>query len=245
VAERLEPGDDLELAGWHLEAMYELDEAGDLRSVPGTGNPEPPLVHLVTTRDGNLWRFHARLPAPVRALLAPLLAGEPRLDRSGAPGCFAAVRRALEQAGYSVDSAYSGPAFVLPRTPTRADGVVELTAANEGLMAQFFDGPWPDFEASRPMFAVEVDGAAVSLCFVARPSPGRAVAAGVRTIEAFQRRGYAKRVVAAWASAVYGQGRLPLYSTWWENEASRAVAAGLGGRWWGVDAHWSSAVMLA
>jgi len=244
VADRPQARDDLELAAWHLEALYGLDERGDLVRVLGSGNPEPPLVHLVTTRAGNDWRFHARLPSAVRARLEPLLAAEPTLSAEGRPRCTDAVRAALEEAGYRVDGEYSGPCFVLPTGLETPTGVVEVTAANEGAMARYFDGPWSDLEASQPMFAILDGDDAVSLCFVARPSPGVAAEAGVETAEMYRRRGFASRVVRAWVVAVDAGGRLPIYSTSWDNEASRRIASGLGGRWYGVDTQWASAVML-
>jgi predicted GNAT family acetyltransferase len=51
----------------------------------------------------------------------------------------------------------------------------------------------------------------------------QAAEAGVDTAESFRGQGYAPRVVAAWAEAVLALGRLPLYSTSWDNDASRAV----------------------
>jgi hypothetical protein len=236
---------DRALAAMHLESLYVFDDRGDLVSTNEQRASEPPLAHLVTTREGNRWRFHARLPAPVRATLDELFAAEPPLDEhAGPPLCAAAARAALEGFGYRVDSVYSGPGFALPRDLRSPDGVIEVRRENEGLLDRYFDGPWSDFQASRPMFAVEADGHAVSHCFCARRPTTPAVEAGVRTAEAYQRRGYAPRVVAAWAEAIYARGRLPLYSTWWNNEASRAVAERLGGRWYGVDFHLSSAVML-
>lgn len=237
--------DDLLLADVHFASLYVLDDLGDLVSTNERRATEPPFFHLETTHEGNRWRFHARLPAPVRAVLEELFAVEPALDgREAPPLCAAAARAALESFGYRVDSEYSGPSFVLPRDLPPADGVVELRPENEALMARYFGGPWPDFEESRPVFAIEEDGHAVSMCFCARRPTTAVIDAGVRTIEEYQRRGYAPRVVAAWATAIYEQGRLPLYGTWWENEASRAVASRLGGRWYGVDLQMSSAVLL-
>ena len=43
---------------------------------------------------------------------------------------------------------------------------------------------------------------------------------------------------AAWAQAVRTQGGIPLYSTSWDNRASRAVAHNLGLSLYGEDLHW-------
>jgi predicted GNAT family acetyltransferase len=52
--------------------------------------------------------------------------------------------------------------------------------------------------------------------------------AGVETVPLFRGRGYARAVVAAWSAAVRALGAEPLYSTTWQNMASRAVARALG-----------------
>lgn len=52
--------------------------------------------------------------------------------------------------------------------------------------------------------------------------------AGVETHPEFRGRAHAARAVRAWARAVRELDRIPLYSTSWENKASRALAARLG-----------------
>ena len=77
------------------------------------------------------------------------------------------------------------------------------------------------------MVAVVEDGYAVSVCFCARRSD-TAAEAGLETVAAFRGRGLGSQVAAAWAWAVLASGRVPLYSTSWENGASLAVARKLG-----------------
>ena len=77
---------------------------------------------------------------------------------------------------------------------------------------------------------------AVSICGSARIT-SRAHEAGVETHPDFRGRGHAVKVVAAWARAVREDGRIPLYSTSWENEASRDVARKLGLVQYGVTFH--------
>ena len=44
----------------------------------------------------------------------------------------------------------------------------------------------------------------------------------------YRGRGYGPRVTVAWAEAIWASGRVPLYSTSWDNKASLAVARKLG-----------------
>jgi predicted GNAT family acetyltransferase len=85
-----------------------------------------------------------------------------------------------------------------------------------------------------PAWVVVEDGAAVAICRSARErSPG--IEAGVVTAEEYRGRGYARRAVAAWAHELAERGHVPLYSTWWENVASRRIAERLGGELYAVD----------
>jgi predicted GNAT family acetyltransferase len=93
-----------------------------------------------------------------------------------------------------------------------------------------------EWDAHQPCFAVVVDGRTVSVCNTARFT-ARAAEAGLATAEKFRGRGYGPRVTAAWAAAVRAEGRIPLYSTWWANAASQAVARKLGLRQYAVDLH--------
>ena len=65
------------------------------------------------------------------------------------------------------------------------------------------------------------------ICASARISPG-AAEAGVETVAAYRGQGCAQVAVEAWAAAVRESGRVPFYSTSWDNAASRAVARKLG-----------------
>ena len=78
------------------------------------------------------------------------------------------------------------------------------------------------------------EGEAVAVCCCSRNAPG-AAEASLRTLEAYQRRGFAAATVAAWAAAIRESRRLPLYSTSWDNVASQGVARKLGLVLYGAD----------
>jgi predicted GNAT family acetyltransferase len=94
----------------------------------------------------------------------------------------------------------------------------------------------PDVPYQQPFVAVIVDGQAVAVCASVRITDA-AHEAGVETLAAHRRKGYAVAVVSAWASAVEKMGALPLYSTSVENVASQSVAARLGLSQYGADFH--------
>jgi hypothetical protein len=79
-------------------------------------------------------------------------------------------------------------------------------------------------------------GEVVAICHSAR-STAEAAEAGVETARDYRGRGLAGIVVFGWASAVRAEGRLPIYSTQWTNQASRAVARKLGLIPFGEDCH--------
>jgi predicted GNAT family acetyltransferase len=86
------------------------------------------------------------------------------------------------------------------------------------------------------MFVVACDGHAVAVCGSVRQT-GQAYEAGVETVLAYRGRGYAARAVAAWAGVVRALGRVPLYSTSWQNTASQSVARKLALIQFGSDLH--------
>lgn len=48
------------------------------------------------------------------------------------------------------------------------------------------------------------------------------------TVSSHRGKGYALKAVAAWAIAVRAEGRIPFYSTSWDNQSSQRVAEKLG-----------------
>jgi predicted GNAT family acetyltransferase len=112
--------------------------------------------------------------------------------------------------------------------------VIPVTTANDDLVRPVFPLLADDLPWRQPCLAIVADGRLASLCYSARNTP-IAAEAGVNTVEEFRGRGFAPAVVAAWGQAVHAQGRFPLYSTSWDNLASRAVARKLGLLQYGAD----------
>ncbi|MGI9432413.1 MAG: GNAT family N-acetyltransferase [Myxococcota bacterium] len=224
----------------HLDSLYLQDEGGRLigRNQPGGAALSPPRFHLGRTAHGNLWRFAADVAAETVIELARLAAAErssrPLVD---GPERIEPMRRCLEAAA-PIEVAYHGPAFRFPELGALppSDGLIRVTPERAELLERHFSSYLPTFPHEAPYVVAVEEGAAVTICHSARSSDV-AAQAGVETAPGWRRRGMAGPVVAGWARDVADSGRIPLYSTWWENAASRAVAGRLGLIPFGADLH--------
>jgi predicted GNAT family acetyltransferase len=107
--------------------------------------------------------------------------------------------------------------------PLFAVGAMQLYPPHAALLHPTL-APWaPELRERAPAFVVLRDGQAVAICACARVSR-EAAEAGVETAPEFRGQGYAVLAAQAWAAAIAESGRIPFYSTTWENTASRAVA---------------------
>ena len=182
------------------------------------------------------------MPEPIVTRIEALLDGDrPGDDFAARPPYADAVRELLDEHA-PVTGEASGPCFAIESlgSPPAGD-VVRIEGPRRELLAGF--AGWElrepnEVDARQPCFGVVDGDRAVSVCFSAR-RPGAAAEAGVDTLENHRQRGYATRVVHAWAAELLRQGRVPLYSTSWDNVASRAMARRLGMRLyavsWGLD----------
>jgi hypothetical protein len=151
------------------------------------------------------------------------------------PQCYGAIRAALH-AHAPIASEYRGPCYCAPMDIPPLPGATLVTQDNMPVLEPWFVDLLPELNARQPVAAVLERDVAVAACFCARITV-RAAEAGVETVPAFRGRGYAAAAVAAWAAALRRRGRLPLYSTSWENLASQGVARKLGMQHYGED--WS------
>lgn len=223
----------LDLMQIHVSALYQHDDRNRLLAInepgrPRPDDPPPPRLYVGRTRDGLLWRVRHDLPTSLVAELERVLAEEPiAADLSRPPRGLAALQSALARHG-PLMGIWSGPAWQFPDAiPAPGREVIAVTEADDDLVRSVFpvlahDVPW-----RQPCLAIVADGRLASLCYSARNTL-LAAEAGVDTLEEFRGRGYAPAVVAAWARAVRREGRIPLYSTSWDNLASRSVARQLG-----------------
>jgi RimJ/RimL family protein N-acetyltransferase len=234
---------DLERLSLQCETLFTLDANGDLVSVREPGY-EPheldpaPRFWMGRAVQGNLWRYRVDVPEALRLEVDAVCRVEPvAVDLEAEPQMRTAIRAALERHA-PITEEWRGPAFWLSETTLEPRDAVLVTEANAHVLERHF--PWK--LTSRNSFKTGVltasleRGDAVSICFCARLTQ-RAAEAGVETVESARGRGHAVAAVAVWAQAVRARGLMALYSTDWDNLASRSVARKLGAVLYGED--WS------
>ena len=224
----------LELAQMQAVALYVHDGEGRLLRVNEPDSDETaPRLFLARTAAGSLWRTRYDLPADLVTQLERLAADEPVVSDLRAPPRSLVEYTELLRRHAPIQSIYAGPAYYLPHLgpPT---GTVEITPENAALLSTYFPYTRQQLTERAPVVAVVVDGIAVAACYSVRRT-AQAIEAGVDTIAGYRGHGYAVETVRGWAAGVRASGRLPLYSTSWENTASQAVAHKLGAILYGVD----------
>jgi hypothetical protein len=221
---------------WHVEALFTHDDAQRLLRVNDPGGAPAPRFFLGHTVHGPVWRARADIGADVFDALERAVTRETaRPHDIGVPIDASPFAEILEREA-PVQRISCGPAFAFPDGLPAATNTVLVNEANvERLRLHLAD--WiPDLGPCDPMMMLEVEGHAVSLCASVRRTPA-AHEAGVETAKPFRGRRYAPQVVTSWAAAVREMGFVPLYSTYWQNEASRAVARQLSLIQFGNDLH--------
>ncbi len=224
----------------HVEALFTHDARGRLLRVNEPGGAPAPRVFLGRTAEGSEWRVRHDLDDALARELAALCR---EVERGGgalrpAADVAARVEAALARAGPEtpVERRWEGPAYDFPRALPAAPDTAVVTPERAALLRPHL-APWlEDVERGALVVAALAGGEAVAVCATVRATPA-AVEAGVETAPAFRRRGHGARAVAAWARLVRDAGLVPLYSTSWENAASRALARALGLRPFGADLH--------
>jgi RimJ/RimL family protein N-acetyltransferase len=217
---------DLQLLQIQVEALFTHDARGRLRYVNEPGGDRAPRFFFGRSREGNIWRCRDDLADVTGRTLDELASEEPvRDDLRAEPRHLDAFLAALRADRESASIA-SGPAYRFPDALPLPANVTRLTRSDLyllQLMAWDLEKAAREFEGREPYLAVVEHGVAVSLCHSARLTD-QAAEAGVETVEAYRGRGYASAVVAEWAHTLRATGRIPLYSTSWNNLASQGVA---------------------
>ena len=225
-----------ELTEARPETLFVCDSNGYLIGTnepwPEPGSP-PPLLYVTWSAAAVLYRFRAGVgPAVERACRSFLDRMEPGTDPRLA--AHIAGLTAILTRVHGPVAVECGPAFRFPEQGPHEPDVVAIGTEHASLLHEDLRGWSADLGYAQPCRAIMDDSRVVSLCATVRCGPA-AREAGATTVTGFRGRGYARRVVAAWATAVRRNGAVPLYSTDWTNAASRGVARALGLVRYGVD----------
>jgi hypothetical protein len=216
---------DRELLQVHVEALFTRNASGRLVRVNEPNGKRAPRFFLGRTSDGNDWWFRDDLAEGVVQNLRVACARVPNRMEMQCPAGAAPFDAILGMES-PIRNVWSGPAFRFQDLSAKGSLCVRVTPANAFVLKPHL-ASWSDnLEGSQPLYALLVDGHAVSVCASVRRT-SIAHEAGVETAAAFRGNGYAMQVVRAWAEDVAHLGRLPLYSTSWTNLASRALACRL------------------
>jgi hypothetical protein len=226
---------DLELLALQAETLF-VHTAGKLLYINEPERPEAPRFFLGRTREGNLYRFRHDLPEDIVTRLEHYARIEPSPQNLHDPTQELAAFQSILDKLHPVEKLWSGPAFRFPEEIAWPTGVVPVTEANQDILQGEFAWLRACLPAKQPCAAVVEDGRAVSVCHSSRTSQ-RAAEAGLETLSTHRGRGYAAATTQAWAILVRRVGRVPLYSTSWDNLASQGVARKLGLILYGADFH--------
>lgn len=216
------------------KALFTFDDKGNLLT---TNEPEPvraPRLFLGLTGEGFIAHHRDDVPKPVVRKLERILDRTASITDPGQmPAMLDKLREALATQA-PVTEVWEGPAWRFPEVIPAPEGVTAIGPGEVDLLREHFPYTAEHLEDHEPCFAVVDNGVAVAICRSVRQKVGVAEA-GVETIAAYRGRGYAPRVVAAWAREVRERGLIPLYSASGQNSASRAVARKLGLILYGID----------
>ncbi|MFN2565490.1 MAG: GNAT family N-acetyltransferase [Gemmatimonadaceae bacterium] len=219
----------------HVEALFAHDAEGHLVRVNEPAGAPAARFFLGRTAGGPVWRFRHDVDHDLRSELASAAEDDAFRERVLEPISPSRYEDILARTA-PIQRTWVGPAFCFPDELPAATGAVLVTEGDAQLLRPLLHAWIPDVPLSQPMFALAVDGHAVAVCCSVRRT-SLAHEAGVETAPPYRGRGYAALVVTAWARAVRDMGRVPLYSTSWQNEASRAVARKLALIRFGSDLH--------
>jgi RimJ/RimL family protein N-acetyltransferase len=219
-----------------LDVLLSRNQEGRLST---TRDPIPrpaPRLFLGRSRDGNTWATRRDVDPETSSELERLCSAEQPLVNPSPEHPPACRDRVLELLG-PTEFEWRGPAYVLPERLPHDNRAREVSAEESSEWLEAF--PWlaNDFQTLAPVIIAFEAGNPAAICHSPRGSTASAAEAGVETLEHYRSRGLATAAVACWARAVQRSRRIALYSTAWENTASRAVARRLSARLYGENWH--------
>jgi hypothetical protein len=233
--------DDYALMGLYADTLFTYDARGRMlySNEPRLQERRPaPRLFLGRTRGGSVARFGASMSDTLAQRLAEIVDRLPPPADLGEPATpFTEIEELLKQDAPIIKTE-AGPVYHFPAAIRSQGEAIRLTEANIAVVRDTYPSLLEEFRDWSPCFVALDHGRAVSICMSSRVTPD-AEAAGVDTLPGFRGRGYAAAATAAWGAAIREAGRVPFYSTWWDNMASQGVARRCGLIQFGADTSWS------
>ncbi|GAB5490767.1 MAG: hypothetical protein Phog2KO_09820 [Phototrophicaceae bacterium] len=217
-----------------LEALYIHNRNNRLLAVnePDT-NQETPYLAIMRSEENLLWRVHHDVSDDIVTVLDKLLLSETPTANFTSPLKYRNDYLDILGQHAPIKRVQSGPAYILPESQTTQKTVL-ITEDNTEVLAAHFSYTLEIFNFRSPITAMVINDTAVAVCFCARKTE-HVAEAGVFTLEAYRKRGFAKLVVNDWAVAIHQENLVPIYSTSYSNIASQSVANTLGARQFATD----------
>lgn len=219
--------DHLELMSMQAAVLYNHDHAGRITTINEPANGPAPRFFWGQTAAGRIVRFRSDMP---ERLARDILQG---MERGDSTERLATVIRMLDK-DREVRGVWMGPAYAVHETDKAYMGAVLVTEDNQYCLEPGFPALLSELAFRGPCYMMTENNMAVSVCFSARSSD-KAAEAGVETLEAYRGKGYAMHVTSSWAQAIRQSGRIPLYSTSWDNYSSLSIARRLRLHLYGTD----------
>ena len=220
----------------HVEALFIHDDAGKLVCINEPERRPAPRFYLGCAADGVVMRFRHDLEDElVQSLEALCREVVPEAGLTIPARVSARIESLLAEVA-PIERRWHGPVYRVPRNASEPSDAIAVTEVSADVLRPYLTEWLVDMTQSQPLVALVQNRRAVSLCCSGRRTP-QAHEAAVETAAAFRGRGCGAQVVTRWAQAVAESGQIPLYSTSWENVASRALAERLGLIHYGSDMH--------
>ncbi|WP_222125182.1 GNAT family N-acetyltransferase [Paenibacillus xylanexedens] len=205
--------------------LYTINEQQRLLSINEPGGGKAPALFIGMTSAGSLTYYHEQLPPDLTVELG---------RNSELPLDIPKLIRKVETFE-PVNHMWMGPAYAFPETSDEWNLNVQLIGHEQRYMlAEHFPELTDHLHERSPVAAYVIGDSAVAVCCSARVSIHGAEAS-LYTAPGFRGRGYAAETVKCWQYYVRESGRMPIYSTSWDNLASQHVARKLGLIQFGVD----------
>ncbi|WP_440117951.1 GNAT family N-acetyltransferase [Paenibacillus sp. QZ-Y1] len=207
------------------DTLYTMDDQKRLLRINEPDGGQAPALFIGITSAGSCSYYHEQLPSTLIEELgceSGLSLDIPKL-----------IRRV--ETFKPIKSVWMGPAYTFPENCGKWHAKVQLIDRHRAfLLSEHFPELIERLHEKMPVAAYVMQDSAIAVCCSARVST-QGAEASLYTAPDFRGQGYAAEAVKCWQHHVKESGRIPIYSTSWDNTASQTVARKLGLIQFGVD----------